>query len=166
MSELQTISIVLGGIGLFIAAINSVVSSRKADQQRQMELFTQLYSHVVTEQFSRNFRQVMTHEVKDVDDWMNMPPEMLDKGDNIHRLIVYMCVVINKGLIDIELVDDLIARRVIDYWKKIKPFTMENRRRYQDPTLGDDIEAAYRKLKRRRDQQVAIALQQQATIAT
>ena len=32
--DIQTVSVVLGGIGIFIAAINFVISSRKADQQR------------------------------------------------------------------------------------------------------------------------------------
>jgi hypothetical protein len=34
--DIQTISIALGDIGLFIAAINSIISRRKVDQQRQL----------------------------------------------------------------------------------------------------------------------------------
>jgi hypothetical protein len=52
MSDLQTISIVLGGVGLFIAAINSIISSRKADQQRQVEIETrqaELFVHIYTQ---------------------------------------------------------------------------------------------------------------------
>jgi hypothetical protein len=42
--DVQTISIALAGVGIFIAAINSIISSRKADQQRQMELFTKIFN--------------------------------------------------------------------------------------------------------------------------
>ena len=40
--DIQTVSIVVAMIGVFIAANSFVISSRKADQQRQMELFTQV----------------------------------------------------------------------------------------------------------------------------
>jgi heme/copper-type cytochrome/quinol oxidase subunit 1 len=38
--DIQTVSIALAGIGIFIAAINFIVTSRKADQQRQVEVET------------------------------------------------------------------------------------------------------------------------------
>ncbi|MCW4040091.1 MAG: hypothetical protein NWE83_04975 [Candidatus Bathyarchaeota archaeon] len=38
--DVQTISITVAGIGIFIAAINSIISRRKADQQRQTEIET------------------------------------------------------------------------------------------------------------------------------
>lgn len=113
--DVQTVSIALAGIGIFIAAINFIVTSRKADQQRQMELFTQLYNQILTEDFIRNFREVMSYDIDDFDEWLNLPPTVADKRDHIHGLLAYICVVINKGLIAINLVDDIIAVRVIQY---------------------------------------------------
>lgn len=87
------------------------------------------------------------------------------KIGSIHRLIVYLCVAINKELIDIDLVDDLIAHPVIQYWEKVESFTKEARKRSQDYTLGYDIEAAYTLLKQRKDLEVAHGLRQ-ATAST
>ena len=167
--EIQTVSIALAGIGIFIAAINFIVTGRKADQQRQMELFTQIYDHIVTDNFSQQFQEVMNRKVLDYDEWEQLRtsnPEVAAQEGYINRLIVYLCVVVNKELIDINLIDDLIAMPIIWYWDRMKPFYLEWRKRSHDPTLGDDIEAAYHTLKQRRDQQVALARQQQTTISS
>ena len=70
---------------------------------------------------------------------------------------------VNRGLFDVELVDDMIALPIITWWEKMKPIYLEGRKQF--PLFGDDLEAAYHKLKPRRDQQVALARQQQATIS-
>ena len=170
--DVQTVSIALAGIGIFIAAVNSIISSRKADQQRQMELFTEIYGQVLTDNFAQHFAEVLNRKAADFEDfdtWMEFvasDPKITGQESYINRLIAYLCVVINKGLIDIDLVDDIIAEPVIQYWDRVQRWFQEWRKRRQDPTLGDDIEAAYHKLKRRRDQQVALALQQQTTVGS
>jgi hypothetical protein len=161
--DIQTLSITLAGIGIFIAAINSMISRRKADQQRQMELFTQLYDDIVSEQFAENFLRVMTHEFRDFDDYVekrsNPDVPISAKLASVHRLIAYLCVTINKELIDIDLVDDLIVDPVIQYWEKIESFTNEARTRSQDYTIGYELEVAYKVLKRRKELEIAHALQ-------
>ena len=81
------------------------------------------------------------------------------------RLIAYVSVGINRGFIDVDLVDDLIANRIIEYWEKYRFYHVAIREHAHDPTLGDDIEAAYNLLKPRRQQRIAQA-QQQATVST
>jgi hypothetical protein len=59
--DVQTISLTLGGIGLFIAAVNSIISSRKADQQRQTEIQTrqaELFMQFYNRWISRDFAEV------------------------------------------------------------------------------------------------------------
>ena len=118
----------------------------------------------MTEDFIRNFREVMSYDIHDFDEWLKLPPAIADKRDHIHGLLAYICVVINKGLIDINLVDDIIAVRVIQYWEKSAPFILEWRTRFNDPTGGDDLEQAYRKLKQRRDRYIALARQRHAMV--
>ena len=168
--NVETISIVIAAASVVIGVVSMIRSNRRAEEQRQMQLFTQLYDHLLTEQYAQNFRDVIMYEFKDYDDWLQQWTKrelpLSGKIGSIHRLLAYLCVVINKGLIDIELVDDIIARPIIQYWEKIEVFTMEQRKRLQDPTLGDDLEIAYHKLKQRRAQQIALARKQQATVDT
>jgi hypothetical protein len=44
MVDVQTISIVVAAAGVFIAAINSIYTSRRADEQRQLTLETQQHA--------------------------------------------------------------------------------------------------------------------------
>ena len=53
--DIQTISIALAGIGIFLAAINFIVSSRQANQQRQMELLMQLYDRYSQPEFAKRW---------------------------------------------------------------------------------------------------------------
>jgi hypothetical protein len=70
-------------------------------------------------------------------------------GSHVTRLLSYICVGINRGYIDLEIVDDIIANRIIEYWEKYSFYHIGIREHSQDPTLGDDIEAAYNLLKPR-----------------
>jgi hypothetical protein len=139
------------------------IPDRKADQQRQMELFMQLYNQILSEEFVWNYRIVMAYEADGYDGWENLPPDIADKRTHVHGLLAYLCVVVNKGYIDIEFVDDIITIRIIEFWEKFRPNILEWRIRHQDPTGGDDLEQAYLKLKQRRDQYVALVRQRQNT---
>jgi len=60
--DIQNVSIALAGIGIFIAAVNSIISSRKADQQRQTEIETrqaELFMHLYHRWSSPAFRKSM-----------------------------------------------------------------------------------------------------------
>lgn len=127
-----------------------------------MDLFTRIYDHIVTETFSQHFQDVMNRKPIKYEAGREIQlsnPDVASQEGYINRLIVYVCVVINKGLIDIELVDDLIAMPIIQYWDRVEPWYREWRKESQDPTLGDDIEAAYHRLKQRREHQVTVAKQ-------
>jgi len=56
MVDVQTISIVVAAAGLFIAAINSIYSSRRAEEQRQLTLETQ--QHALETRQAQLFTQI------------------------------------------------------------------------------------------------------------
>lgn len=161
--DLQTVSIILAGIGIFIAAINSVYSSREAKRQRQMQLFMQIYSPVLLKDYAHDYVEWRDHyEWPGMDQYLQQRKtktnlELHAKHDRLRRVLAYISVVINQGLIDVELVDDLIAFQIIAWWEKMEPMYQEMRTRSHDPSVGDDMEAAYTLLKQRKQQQISIA---------
>jgi hypothetical protein len=166
--DVQTATVVIASISVIIATINSIISSRRAEQQRQMQLFTQIYSHFLHKDFAENWDRIMY--VLKTENWAEIEHIMSQSNresaiafGHVGRLIGYACVGINRGVIDIDIVDDLIANRIIEYWEKYGFLTAGLREAQQDPTLGDDVEAAYKLLKTRRQQRIALALQQQTT---
>lgn len=50
--DIPTVSIVIAAVSVVIGVINSIMSNRKAEEQRQMQLFTQLYDYFVDKEFS------------------------------------------------------------------------------------------------------------------
>jgi hypothetical protein len=168
--DVQTISIVIAATSVVIGVINSIMSNRRAEKQRQMQLFTDIYSHFLHEDFTKNWDHLMY--VSKWDNFQEMMEQATSQTDrepiiafaHAARLIAYVCVGINRGFIDLDIVDDLIANRIIEYWEKYRFYHVAVREHAQDPTLGDDIEAAYNLLKPRRQQRIALA--QQAVISS
>jgi hypothetical protein len=169
--DIQTISIVIAATSVVIGVINSIMSNKRAEKQRQMQLFTDIYSHFLQEDFSKNWDSLMyVSKFNNFKEMLEQLETQTDReaiiaGNHVGRLIAYVCVGINRGLIDLEVVDDLIANRIIEYWEKYSFWSIGMREHAQDPTLGDDIEAAYNLLIKRRQQRIALA-QQQTTTST
>lgn len=59
--DVQTITVVIAGIGVIIGVVNSLLSSRKADQQRQAELFMQMYERWSTPDFQKAHYRLLVH---------------------------------------------------------------------------------------------------------
>ena len=55
--DVQTVSIVIAAVSVVIGVINSIMSNKKAEEQRQMQLFTQLYDYFVDKEFSRDYKE-------------------------------------------------------------------------------------------------------------
>jgi hypothetical protein len=101
---------------------------------------------------------MVTFEWTDADDYQQRyaianPTNLEDsaKHERLRKILAYFSVAVNRGLLDVELVDDLVAEPIIRWWEKMKPWYMEGRK--QHPTFGDDMEATYNLLITRLRQQ-------------
>ena len=164
MTSIETISIVIAAVSVVIGVINSILSNRKAEEQRQMQIFTQLYDYFVDKEFSQDYKEWYDiFEWTDYDDYMQRygianPSNLEDaaKHERLRRVLAYFSVAVNRGLLDVELVDDLVAAPLMRWWEKMKPMYLEGQKQY--PTFGDDMEAAYNLLtKRLRQQELALS---------
>ena len=162
MVSVETVSIVIAAVSVVIGVINSIMSNRKAEQQRQMQIFTQLYDYFVDKEFSRDYKEWLDmFEWTNVDDYWQKyriaNKTNLDDAaqhERLRRVLAYFSVALNRGLLDIELVDDLVAGPIIQWWEKMKPMYLEMRK--QHPLVGDDMEAAYNLLIKRRQQELEL----------
>ena len=174
--DVQTISIALGGIGLFIAAINSIISSRKADQQhqteietRQAELFMNVYNRWNTRDIQTAYGNVRHldrrwQQYTNIDDHLSKfsvasgNPENLERWFHGQILVTYfegLGMLVKKGLIDIDMVDDLLAGRIRWFWETIEPVANNFREYVNDPRLYDSIEYLYNAIVKH-EQQVTV----------
>ncbi|MHA1941418.1 MAG: hypothetical protein ACW97P_06800 [Candidatus Hodarchaeales archaeon] len=161
--DIQTVSIALAGIGIFIAAINSIISSRKADQQRQTEVGTrqaELLMELYREWRSLPFRKatfrILDSHWEDYDDFIRKyGPEgsETDREEYINtyvRLATFYAraigVLVQQRFIDINLVDKLLHNQIKFWWERVGPLILEEKKRriYGHYTFDPAVELAYR----------------------
>jgi hypothetical protein len=158
--DIQTITVVFAGISVIIAAINSVISSRRANKQRKMQLFTQIYGHFLERDFAKDWDSItVMANWDDYDDFQAQNTAQADRErfialNHVARLLSYVSVGINRNVIDLDVVDDLIAKRLIEFWEKYSYIYYGRRNDLNDPSIGDDVEAVYDLLKEKHQQQI------------
>jgi hypothetical protein len=172
MASIETVSIVIAAVSVVIGVINSIRSNQKADQQRQTEiqtrqaeLFMQMYHDWSTPEFRKAIaRMNFQHSWSTVDEftekygWNN-----LDEWINtyVRQATVYegIGVLVEQGLIDIELVDRLLHNTTIYFWERIGPVIAEYRKLAQAPghhPLLDSTEYLYNLIKQRGHQTTSV----------
>jgi hypothetical protein len=146
--DVQTITVVIAGIGVIIGVVNSLLSSRKADQQRQAELFMQLYNRYITPEFRAALTELRSWSWTDFDDFMaKYGPDTNPAAYNLHISTqdVYegIGIMVERGLIDISLVVDFVWFALGYYWQRFGPIWEEWRVRLGHMNLADQTEALY-----------------------
>lgn len=177
--DIQTLSITVGiltaCITVIIGVISFVKSNRRAEEQRALTLQTQqqaletrqaeLFMNVFNRWNARdvqmaygNTRFRLIPQIKDFSDYQQKVLDERAKGNlepwfNIQLIATYMeglGMLVKRGLIDIELVEDLFSNRIKWYWENFFT-TIGNIRRKQlnDMKLYDSAEYLYHELKQR-----------------
>jgi hypothetical protein len=83
------------------------------------------------------------YQLKDYDDWFPDYGTLLTFFEGLGILV-------KKGLIDISLVEDLLANRIIWFWETHMEPTIDTTRTFtRDPTQYDHIEYLYHEMKHR-----------------
>ncbi|MHA2300757.1 MAG: DUF4760 domain-containing protein [Candidatus Thorarchaeota archaeon] len=165
--DIQTATIVITGIGVLIAAINQIYTSREANRQRQSEietrqaeLFATIYNRWTAQDFSNAYITLRYHFDNQAfvnDDGTIKPHSMypIDAHTHWQMLAAYfegIGMLVARGLLDMNLVEDLFAGRIIAIWEKIFPegATLSSARKItKDPKMHDHFEYLYHEMKQR-----------------
>jgi hypothetical protein len=178
--DVQTVSVVIAAISVIIGVINSIRSNQKADAQRQIELktqelalqtqqqaletrqaelFMQIYNRYNTKDFQKTYGATrFIYKWTDEQDFTQRyhvlsSPENLDAFADYNAMNAFfegVGVLVKKGLIDVDLVYDLFANRIIWYWEEgFGPLGPYWRARINDPDLYDSMEYLYHEMKQR-----------------
>lgn len=157
MVTIETISIVFTGISISLAAfyyINTLRNNQRTQQMqletRQAQLFMQIFSQWNSMEMGRNYQRIMEYEWKDYDDYLEKINTDLDSRTGfrtVARFFEGLGVLINRGLIDVAFVDDLMSGATMRYWEKMAPMVKEARVRENWPQLLEWIEYLYNQIK-------------------
>lgn len=161
--DVQTISVVVAAIGLLIAAINQIYTSRQSNEQRereietrQAELFAHIYDRWTDTEFAKHYYTVRWEvgeqwKTLSVDEQDQLIEEMHKQGlTSSHLLIQFyegIGVLVQEGLINVTLVKNLLSHRIIWFWETFGDSLIREREQFQDPTHHDSLEYLYNVMK-------------------
>jgi hypothetical protein len=98
----------------------------------------QLFQLISAEDTMRNWGELINMEWKDYEDFMQKygpkaNPKAWYSMGAVGAFYEGIGVLVYRGLIDIDLVAELMARRITMYWEKISPISLEMGKRMNQP---------------------------------
>jgi hypothetical protein len=156
MNEVQTVSIVLTGLSVSMAAIYYTLTLRNTNRTRQAQLFMQIYSRFDDPDWMVNWGQVVRQwDWEDYEDWYSKySPEMdIEAAAQYGSVAAYfegIGVLVYKRLIDVDIVADLMSRNITIFWEKMGPIIKERRKRYESEYVWEWNEWLYNEVKKRK----------------
>jgi len=159
-------SIISAALGVIAGVINSIFASRRAERQRQTEietrqaqLFMQIWQQYNTAEYAMERYSAYAMQWEDFDDFLKkyvlVPPEERKPYASfvsMGRTFLGLVILLEKKLIDIEVVYELFCGDIIRWYEKFQPQFEEERARGIAQRSADAVEPLYKKLKNMREQ--------------
>jgi hypothetical protein len=148
LAVLQSVSYVAGAVGVLLAAINYILSTRNADKARQATLFMGIYEAYYSNDFRDSDYALFNIEMKNMDDWNRLVKdrEMWNAFVQENLYLTGIGVLVRQNLIDIHLVTLLLSESVFWYWEKYRDGIMECRKGADYPRPGVEVEYLYNRI--------------------
>ena len=158
---IETVSYIAGALGVFVAAVFYVLNLRisqrnqelalKAQQQtletRQAQLFQSIYSRFSTKEVLSDLTTIMTWEWRDYDDFMSKygpgNPEAYLSFWELANFFEGLGIYLKRGFFDVSIIDDFLSGPIRIFWEKVRPVTIEHRRREAWPSYFEWVEYLY-----------------------
>jgi hypothetical protein len=171
LAEIQAAYYVVAAAGVIGALLTAVVgvksyinSNKRAEEARRRELETRqaqmfmgIFQTTTTKEFLTDSEELIhIWNWKDYEDYDAKYGEInnLEGNGKLSYILSFfngVGVLVQKGLIDSELIYDMKRIAIIDVWEKFSPIVREWRTRYSAPQIFGGYEFLYDELRRIRD---------------
>ena len=156
MFDVASISTIVAAISVIVGVTFAVLQLRHIVKTRQVDLVIRLYTTFGSKEFQEALMKTMTLEFKDFDDFREKYASSSDYSKNpefIANEVVSVFfegigVLLRRGLIGIELVDDLFSGPIKSTWEKMKPL-IEGYRKTMYPQAYEWFEYLYNEMQKR-----------------
>ena len=136
-------------------ALESQELTRKAQEQeaetRQAQLLMQIYSQWMSYDHQKMEFELSRWQWKDYDEFVEKygpnNPEGYLAFAVIGDFYEGLGVLVKRGYLSAEVVDDLISSWIIRYWEKFGPINIEFRERFNNPAISEYAEYLYDQIK-------------------
>jgi hypothetical protein len=160
-TSLNLLALISIPIGVFyhIMTLNNTRKNQQLQlETRQAQLFRSLNSEFRSPENARNFSKALSMEWTNYDDFerkygLRGNPEERVPYSILGSFFEEVGVLLEEGLIDKNLVSQLVGGYIRRYWEKFEPYILEYRERNNYPQYFDKMEYLYQEMKRQRGHQ-------------
>ena len=155
MVEIDTVLAFIQATGIIVGVAYYIlnIQDNQRNQQlqletRQAQLFMQLYNRWSDPDFGKYYgtaRYKYTEHIFEILKKSVEPydPEVHTPFHSLGQFFEGMGMLVKKGLINIEYVDELLSYRIVWWWEKMKPMYERERKLMGDPDLYGNTEYLY-----------------------
>jgi hypothetical protein len=161
MITLEQIIYVVPILALAASILYYALNLRTANKTQRLQLETrqaQLYMGIINVfnslEFRRQWHLVESATWNDSDDFHEINPPGSDVLTAVVRHFTFFESIgslVDKKLVDIELIDGILAQAIVMTWRKYEPIIMEDRTQFHTPTMWIQFENLYNKLSKREE---------------
>jgi len=154
---LQSVSYVAAAIGVCIAAVYYVMTLRVQQtnmkqtlETRQAQMFMQLFNQYISADLNSKMieiRRIEWSKPEELRENIEKSPDLLRSYTEIEMYNEGLGILMKKGLMDPEFIEDFMGSDLIYYWERMYPLT-KLLRETDWPNLGEFHEYLYHEMKR------------------
>jgi len=157
--DLQTLSMIVAAASVVLGVIYYLYNLRTTLETRQASLFMQLYSIYESKDFLKDYTDLWKYEYTDINDWMQKyhpvkNPEAYASFMRIGRFYEGVGILIEKKLISMDLVVELMREAIIFNWDRLKIYAYGQRELTHMP-IWAHFESLYNEVKARQPDAVS-----------
>jgi hypothetical protein len=146
--SIAAVSVVLAAASVIAASVYYSIQIRNQTRTRRADLVMRLYATWDSLDFQEAFHTVYWADFHDYDSAIEILQGRRHVGTYLFTFYDQVGVLLRRGLIDFDLVDDLLGNSARQLWEKIQPVVEEARVRSADPRLYEHFEYLYAEMTR------------------
>ena len=147
MVDITEISAVVAAAGVMIGVVYYILEMRHQTKVRQTDLVMRLYSTFCSKEFQDAWTRIESTEFKNYDEYV----KKCGLGDYAQCATFFegIGVLLQKKLIDINLVDALFSVPLKHMYERMKPIIEGNREQFHDQRVFENFEYVYNEMQKR-----------------
>jgi hypothetical protein len=140
---------IISAVAGISAAVFVLIQLRHMDQHRDLEISMKLFEWAETERLRKAFRWVESEfQFEDFGKYEAAVKKDFEVSDYPHQVESFFEEVgflVNKRLVDIDVIVDRLGADIIANWKKLEPWILAMRKEKGDKSFGEHFQKLYEK---------------------
>ena len=140
---------ILSALAGISAAVFLIIQLRHNDKHKDLEISMKLFEWAETDRLRKALRWVeKDFHFEDLDKYKAEVEENFEVSDYPYQTEAFFEQVgflVNKNLVDIDVIVDRLGSYTISNWEKLKPWIIAMRKERNDRTFGEHFEKLYKK---------------------